>query len=233
MDTVIAIVGRDKDNDIAPFFVDCAGDKNDQPTNVLSIPILDFIPPRFEHYLTLAEEMKTATSSTNPKGILICCHIGEGRTGTFLAASLIIDKFKKLSSEERKKLLNINRDYTPDTFGGKFSHLSSHFKTTSFVGEIVQNLRQLEQETIAKKVGISVETIEQFQTLEILQCMLSISEKLKDTHPISDEQILEIINEKNFFPEPLEEFFQIHNRQAGDDAILKAIKSLHKIISVE
>ena len=226
VDTILALTERDHTNTIIPFFIACAGEKNHQPTKVLSMPILDFIPPRFDHYLTLAEEMSSLPSSTKPKGIFICCEAGEGRTGTLLAAALILDKFKKLDSESRKQLLNTTRDYSPDIFGGTFSHLSSEFKTTSFIGEIVQNLRRSEQETLTDEVGISVETTDQFQTLEILQCMLAISEKLNENPPISDREILEIISEKHFNPEPLEEFFQFNPNLSKESCILEAVKKL-------
>ena len=75
-------------------------------------------------------------------------------------------------------------------------------------------------------MGISVETTEQFQTLEILQCMLAISEKLNENPPISDREILEIISEKHFNPEPLEEFFQFNSNQSKESSILEAVKKL-------
>ena len=234
-DTMIALTSRDSGhNRPYDFVTNCSGNENFCPIKVLSMPIADFAPPRFEHYHTLVEKMNIPTSDTvqRPQGILIFCGAGEGRTGTLLAATQMIDEFKKRNSESRKQLLDTTRDYTPDTFNGKFTRLTDNFKTTSFVGNIVQKLRQLEQQTTANKKGISVETPEQFQTLEILQCMLAISEKLKEEPPISDDEILEIINENQFSRETLEEFFQIDyvNRQR-DASILESVKNIHKSLS--
>ena len=232
VDTLITLVGRDENNEAESSIKDYAGTDTLQPVkNVLSIPIPDFQPPRLEHYTTLAKEMSGASSSKEPKSIAIFCGYGEGRTGTLLAASQVINEFKKLDSESRKQLLNTNRNFTPDTFNGTFSYLNKDFKTTPFVGNIVQNIRKSEKENPAIKVGISVETTAQFETLEILQCMLAISEQLNETPPISDEKILELINEKNFSPEPLEEFFQIDYTRPPEEVILESVKNFHKSFS--
>ena len=232
IDTLITLVERDEKNEPVSSIKDYAGTNNLHPIkNVLSIPITDFQPPRLEHYLTLVEEMSTSSSSQEPKGIAIFCGFGEGRTGTLLAASQVINEFKKLDSESRKQLLNTSRNFTPDTFYGTFTYLRKNFKTTDFVGNIVQNLRKIEQENTQKGVGISVETPAQFESLEILQCMLAISEKLNDTPPISDEQILEFLNDQNFSPEPLEEFFQIDYSSPAEEIILKSVKQFHASFS--
>ena len=231
IDTLITLVDRDEDNQPTSSIKDYAGSNMIQSIKkVLSIPIPDFMPPRFEHYLTLTEELNINSSSDEPKGIAIFCGYGEGRTGTLLAASQVINEFKNLDSESRKKLINTTRDFTPDIFDGEFSYLSEDFKTTEFVGNIVQNLRKLEQETTIKK-GISVETPAQFESLEILQCMLAISEMLKDTPPVSDEQILEFINDQNFSPEPLEEFFQIDYSRPAEEVIIESVKQFHASFS--
>ena len=231
--TIIALMDRNSDNKPYSFLMATAGNEKHHPTKALSIPISDFAPPRFEHYSNLAKEMKSPFNSATqkPKGILIFCSAGEGRTGTLLAASQVLDRFNKLDNESKKQLLNPIRSYTPDIFGGTFSHLKNDFKTTEFVGDVVQHLRQLEQETTEGKVGISVETPEQFQTLEILQCMLAISEKLNEIPPITDEQILDVINEKNFNRGALEEFFQIDYSRPAEEVILESVKQLHASFS--
>ena len=227
-DTVIALMERDlQDNTLDDFLQNCAGDKTFNPVNVFSMPISDFFPPRFEHYLKLVEELTVPTNSQRPRGLFVCCAFGEGRTGTLLAATQVINNYKKLDSESRKKLILITRDFTPKTHGGTFTHLWDYFTTTSFVGNIVQNLRQLEQDTTHNKEGISVETPAQFQTLEILQCMLAISERLIDKPPISNEQILGIINDTNFKREVLEEFFQLDYTRPEEEVILESVNQLH------
>ena len=229
IDTLITLVGRDENNEPVHSIKDYAGTDTLHPiNNVLSIPITDFQPPRLEHYISLAEEMADSTSSQGTKNIAIFCGYGEGRTGTLLAASQIINEFKNLDTESKKQLLNTTRDFTPNTYKGTFSYLDENFKTTTFVGNIVQNIRKLESESTDQQVGISVETPAQFETLEILQCMLAISEQLNETPPISDEKILEIINEKNFSPEPLEEFFQIDYSHPPENVILESVKNFHK-----
>ena len=231
IDTLITLVDRDENNEPNSSIKDYAGSNMIHPIKkVFSIPIPDFQPPRFEHYLTLTEEMNITSPSDKPKGIAIFCGFGEGRTGTLLAASQVINEFKKLDTESKKKLLNTTRNFTPEISGGHFTFLKKDFKTTEFVGNIVQNLRKHEQETTIKK-GISVETPAQFESLEILQCMLAISEMLKDTPPVSDEQILEFINDQNFSPEPLEEFFQIDYSRPAEEVILESVKLLHASFS--
>ena len=232
INTMIVLVERSLGfNKPNTFVTDCAGNKTLHPTKVLSMPIQDLYPPRFTHYLKLTEEMHTPLSHGTPKGILLFCNAGAGRTGTLLAATQLIDEFKKRDSEARKQLLLPSREYTPKTFGGSFKHLNHDFKTTVQVGQIVQNLRQLEQETTANKVGISVETPAQFQTLELFQCMLGISEKLNGSCPISDKQILDIINMHNFKLDILEYFFQIDYNHSAQDIILDSIKKLHITLS--
>ena len=233
VDTMIAIPTRDEKNNTSDFVTTCAGNATHQPTKVLSMPIIDFCVPRFEHYHTLAKEMNTPSLSKKPKGIYICCNAGEGRTGTLLAATQIMDRFKKLDSESRRKLTDGKKDYTPDIFDGTFSYLNNDFKTTSFVGKTVQDLRQLEKETTDKQVGMAVESPAQFETLEILQCLLAASEKLNDTPPISDEQILTTFYQHNFCEDTLEDFFQCDYRQPDNEkhSILEAVKQLHAIFT--
>ena len=231
VDTVISLMKRNEQNEPIELLKQCAGANSAHPVEkVLSMPITDYQPPRLEHYLELAKEMKSPRFDGEVKGILFFCGFGEGRTGTLLAAAKLLDKSNKLDSTLRKQLLTTERDFTPDIFNGTFTHLDKDFKTTSFVGKIVQDLRQLEMETVPSGVGMAVETPAQFQTLELLQNMLAISEKLNDTPPISDEQILQIINEKNFSQDALDAFFQInHNLKPQEQTILEAVKQLHSI----
>ena len=231
IDTIISLMKRGKENEPNDFLKQCAGATSSHPVEkVLSMPITDYQPPRLEHYLQLAKEMKSPRFDGHVKGILFFCGFGEGRTGTLLAAAKVLDKANKLDSALRKQLLTTERDFTPDTFNGTFTHLDKHFKTTSFVGKIVQDLRQLEMETIPSGIGMAVETPAQFQTLELLHNLLSISEKLNDTPPIRDDQILQIINEKNFSQDTIDAFFQInHNLKSQEQTILEAVKQFHSV----
>ena len=161
-DTVISLTERNEKNEPFTICKDCAGTSTLHPVEkTFSIPILDFQPPRLEHYLTLSEEINTPLPDGAPKGILFFCGFGEGRTGTLLAAGKVMDEFNKLDTTARKQLLNLDREYTPDNYNGIFSYLNEDFKTTPFVGKIVQDLRQTEYESALKK-GISVETPAQF-----------------------------------------------------------------------
>lgn len=208
----------------------CRNEYTSARRKTFSIPILDFQPPRLEHYLTLSEEINTPLPDGAPKGILFFCGFGEGRTGTLLAAGKVIDEFNKLDTTARKQLLNLDREYTPDNYNGIFSYLNEDFKTTSFVGKIVQDLRRTEYVSALKK-GISVETPAQFQTLELLQVMLAICEKLNDTPTISDEQILQVINNENFAQDTLEEFFQInHINEPQEKTIINSVKKFYSTL---
>ena len=61
--------------------------------------------------------------------------------------------------------------------------------------------------------------------------MLSICEKLNDTPPISDEQILQVINNKNFAQDTLEEFLQInHGHQPQEETIINSVKKFYSTL---
>ena len=231
VDTLIPLVDRSSDNKSLPIVNDSAGTKTHHPTNVLSMPITDFCPPRFNHFLTLANEMSPTLSSKKPKGILLFCNSGKGRTGTMMTAAKMLDEFKKLDSKSKKDLTNISLEYMPETFNGDFYNLSKTLKTTSFVGGIVQYLRKLEHDTTSSQEGLSVETDGQFKSLELFQCLLGLSEKLKETPAISDTKILETINKAGFTPETIENFFQIDYTQSAQDIILDSLNKLHITLS--
>ena len=230
-DTVLSLVERDNQNQVVPFLRDCAGNTTYHPTKVLSMPIPDFSPPRYNHYLTLAKEMIISEPSKHPKGILLFCNAGRGRSGTMLTGAIMIDEFKKLDDNSRKKLCDLTRNHTPNTYRGYFPLLENDLKTTPFIGNIIDNLRKLEQDTTTDGEGRSIETRPQFRSLELLQYMLILSDKINENPTLKDSEILDLFNKEKVPKDMLELFFQTDYTQPNKQVILDAIKQFHIALS--
>lgn len=185
-------------------------------------PIEDFFIPTLKQFVCLSEEVKESVSKG--ENFMVCCGYGGGRTGTMLACIKLLYRFLEMGKESKNEMPDMNRVHHVNDFYGNFSKLSDEHKTTDFVRASVEDLRKSEE--LLPSGAVSVETPDQFLTLELWHLLLSINHKVKVDKEVSDDQIKEWIVDAGFSDDFLERFGK--NNETGEGG--KALSGLDYIV---
>ena len=224
----VHLVGRGGPN-VLEFLKNCSGVNKYSPIQVISMEVKDYSFPRLEQYKIILQalcDVRNMKVYNKPKAMMISCGAGEGRSGSFMALLRLFEKFKQLTPFEKKQF-DMDKTSFVEDYNGTFKRLSKEFRTTRFIANTVNELRIEEKDSLVS--GISVETPEQFMSLEFMHLMLVINARVQNDASITDNQILEwLYNSNNKITKDfIMEFGDIYYTKCDDNALTE-VDMLHR-----